>query len=396
MAFRGKTELKHRVTSAVKYITVVPLRALMKLAFITKPTQKQTILLESFKGTRLDCNPLALYNYLRTTYPGKFKYIWAACDPERWTKLSANDDTTVVRFNSTEHWEKSCTSGVLIVNVYRSATLPSRKKQLQVQTWHGGGCYKKVGITQNHVSWGDRQFTSMQYNRHDYIISSCKMFSDIEVRNAFMYRGKILECGMPRNDRLVNPDAADRSAVRERLGLSEGDFLVLYAPTWRAAHDAIVPPDIARVKKAFHTLSGKNVVFASRGHSNSAGQDFHADMQLDDFDDMQGLLLASDALITDYSSSIWDFSFTYRPCFLYTPDLQRYEQSDKGFNTDIHTWGFPVCETMDELVSAIEQFDAVNFTSKMRKHHDDFGSFETGHACEVVAKVICDYVDGDK
>ena len=41
-----------------------------------------------------------------------------------------------------------------------------------------------------------------------------------------------------------------------------------------------------------------------------------------DYPDMQELLAAADMLITDYSSCIWDYSFLYRPCFLYTPDLR--------------------------------------------------------------------------
>ena len=34
----------------------------------------------------------------------------------------------------------------------------------------------------------------------------------------------------------------------------------------------------------------------------------------------------SDALITDYSSSMWDYSLTGKPCFLYVPDLHRCKQ----------------------------------------------------------------------
>ena len=38
------------------------------------------------------------------------------------------------------------------------------------------------------------------------------------------------------------------------------------------------------------------------------------------------LYLISDVLITDYSSSMWDFSLMYKPCFLYTPDLDEYNK----------------------------------------------------------------------
>ena len=46
---------------------------------------------------------------------------------------------------------------------------------------------------------------------------------------------------------------------------------------------------------------------------------------------MQELLLC-DVLITDYSSSIWDFSFLNKPCFIFCPDYKDYfnDLKDRG------------------------------------------------------------------
>ena len=92
---------------------------------------------------------------------------------------------------------------------------------------------------------------------------------------------------------------------------------------------------------------------------------------------------------------IWDFSFTYRPCFLYTPDLAQYER-ERGFDIDIHEWGFPVCESSDDLTNAICNFDADDFKKKMERHHEVLGSFENGHACEAVAQIIEEHCFGEK
>ena len=102
---------------------------------------------------------------------------------------------------------------------------------------------------------------------------------------------------------------------------------------------------------------------------------------------MQDLLLVCDILITDYSSSIWDYSFTYKPCFLYTTDLEQYT-SERGFGRDIYTWGFPVCKNDEELYQAIINFDEDDFRMKMQKHHDDLGSYENGNATQYV----CEYL----
>ena len=40
----------------------------------------------------------------------------------------------------------------------------------------------------------------------------------------------------------------------------------------------------------------------------------------DSYDDLQEVICASDAVITDYSSIMWDVSFTDIPCFIYAND----------------------------------------------------------------------------
>ena len=232
-----------------------------------------------------------------------------------------------------------------------------------------------------------RYITERQFQRYDYFVSSGAFFSREVARGQYAFTGTLLECGMPRNDRLVRNDARERARIREGLGLGAADALVLYAPTWRDFAGEAQNLDVAAVRAAVAGRFGKNVTMAVRGHyfSGFASEDF--DRSLNGCRDMQGLLLACDVVITDYSSLIWDYSFTYRPCFLYTPDLDQYE-ADRGFDVDIHEWGFPVCETTEQLVSAIESFDEAAFRRRMEHHHEALGSFETGHACEAVARVI--------
>ena len=110
-------------------------------------------------------------------------------------------------------------------------------------------------------------------------------------------------------------------------------------------------------------------------------------VDVSEYPDMQELLCACDVLITDYSSSIWDYSFTYKPCFLYVTDLEKYT-SERGFGKDIYSWGFPVCKTDEELYQAIINFDEDKFKKKMKKHHEDLGSFEDGYA----TKRVCEYL----
>src|SRR5699024_10923852 len=47
------------------------------------------------------------------------------------------------------------------------------------------------------------------------------------------------------------------------------------------------------------------------------------------YDDIQELLLIADMLISDYSSLIFDYALTKRPCFLYVPDLEDYIKKER-------------------------------------------------------------------
>lgn len=387
MQERRKTGALAELQRGVKYLGARVLRRGLQLRYASMSTQQNLILLESFHGTRLDCNPRAIYEYLQATFPHRYRYVWVAERTEDWADLAARPDTKVVRYRSSEHWKYACLAGVLITNSPRSNELPARRRQLQIQTWHGGGCYKKVGTALHAGMPILRYITKQQFHRYDYFISSSEFFSREVARGQYAFTGTLLECGMPRNDRLVRNDVRERNHIREGLGLRESDTLVLYAPTWRDFAGEAQSLDVAAVRAAVSKRFGQNVTMAVRGHyfSGFASEDF--DCSFNDYHDMQGLLLACDVVITDYSSLIWDYSFTYRPCFLYTPDLGQYE-ADRGFDVDIHEWGFPVCETTEQLVDAIGDFDEEAFRQCMEHHHTALGSFETGHACGAVAQVI--------
>ena len=105
------------------------------------------------------------------------------------------------------------------------------------------------------------------------------------------------------------------------------------------------------------------------------------------YEDMQELLIATDMLISDYSSSIWDYSFSFKPCILYCPDLDYYIKN-RGFVKDINKWGFPIAKNNNDLVDEINKIDINNYKKAMINHHLDLKSYENGNACEQIVNYI--------
>ncbi len=193
---------------------------------------------------------------------------------------------------------------------------------------------------------------------------------------------------MPRNDLFFDEKKMidRRNFVRNIYGVQENDFVILYAPTFRGdvQHGSFKNLlDIKRIKLVFEKRFSKTVKIMFRGHHYLKNMPNSSDFDFDvsDYPDMQELICGVDSLITDYSSSMWDFSFTYRPCFLFTPDLKTYSL-DRSFYTTINEWGFSFAETNSDLIKNISLFNETEYIKNIKNMHRKFGSFESGNACQ--------------
>lgn len=180
------------------------------------------------------------------------------------------------------------------------------------------------------------------------------------LRQEFHYEGPVLEFGRPADDvlRAGEPEEA-RAAVARRLGLPGGTRFVLYAPTRRPmelrkrgssdpsrllnlATTVAALPDGYRLLVRRHPALDQDVLGVVEGS-----------VDVSDYPGVGELLLASDALITDYSSLIADFAATGRPVLLYVPDLAAHASSP-GLNVDLETDPpGPLLRTSDEVAAAV-------------------------------------------
>lgn len=365
--------------------------------FYLFPIRKNRILFMSFEAGKYACNPRRITEYLQKNYPGKFEIIWAFEGEKnfRWLKDYADVDT--VEYRSPKFYKYALTSQVYVYNMRIPAMIPFRKKQTTIGTGHGGGAYKKLLLDNPTISPIDIKLQKLSAAHTDILISSCELYTKHVVRGAFAHKGECIECGMPRNDELINHDPKDTKMadyIKKYYNIPKDHKLILYAPTYRKGK---------RGEASDYNLDTKGIVEAAKkrfGGEWTVLYRMHyfitdrlpkvlGDVNIIDvteYGDMQDLLLASDILITDYSSSVWDYSLLGRPMFLYTTDLDRYLEK-QGFYVDVRDWGFPIAKDNETLIQQIEHFDEDDLES-IKNHHKKFGSSENGHATETIAKRI--------
>ena len=101
------------------------------------------------------------------------------------------------------------------------------------------------------------------------------------------------------------------------------------------------------------------------------------------YHDMQELLCISDMLITDYSSSMFDFSMLKKPCIIYATDIEQY---DRGYYYSFSEMPYPVARNLQELTDTIKELDLEEHLAKINEFMTDtIGMFEKGKACKEIA-----------
>jgi CDP-glycerol glycerophosphotransferase (TagB/SpsB family)/glycosyltransferase involved in cell wall biosynthesis len=168
-------------------------------------------------------------------------------------------------------------------------------------------------------------------------------YSELVWDRAYPCHFTSLRTGSPRNDALVDASAERAAAVRARLGIPDGNTVVLYAPTRREYRRGghVDRIDLARFAAdlgAGHTLVVRLHPSLAAGTARGLGlADLHARGVLVDATDEQhveDVMLASDVLVTDYSALMFDYANLDRPIVVHADDWGAYAAS-RGAYFDI-------------------------------------------------------------
>lgn len=207
-----------------------------------------------------------------------------------------------------------------------------------VQVWHAVGALKRFGAdTTTGLAEPERSFL---HHHYDYVVCAGEASRGPYAAALRTPIERVLPLGVPRTDLFFDPVALE--AARERVrtaypALREGR-VVLYAPTFRGrgrAKRAAPGFDAAALRAELppgHVLALKSHPNLDAAHVSTEGFDVVIDSALE----LNEVFAATDVLVTDYSSSIYEWALLRRPLVLLTADLEAYER-DPGLYLDART-----------------------------------------------------------
>lgn len=359
------------------------------------PIKKNKIFFISYYGNQYGCNPKYISEYILKNYPNNtFDVVWAFNDLKTKAHLSG---FRKVKTQSLRYFYDLCTSKILITNYRTTGQFIKRKNQYYIQTWHSSLRLKQIekdaeeSLSQEYIKMAKKDSLKC-----DLLLSGCRISTDIFNR-AFWYNGEILEQGTPRNDLFFQETSKLKKELLNHLNVSLQSKIVLYAPTFRKDESIdVYDLNYKEILSSLNKKFGGEWTFLVKLHPHLAfksGQLVYGDNVIDAtfYDDTQKLLTISDVLISDYSSLMFDYCLTKRPCFLYVPDLQNYMKNDRDLYFNIKELPFISAISTKELSSNIIGFNEEKYKNELNSFIEGIGSFETGNASEALLVKINEF-----
>ncbi|KUL22906.1 bifunctional glycosyltransferase/CDP-glycerol:glycerophosphate glycerophosphotransferase [Actinoplanes awajinensis] len=334
------------------------------------------------------CNPAAVYETAAEFAP-RVRGVWVV----RAGGRDVPAGVPTVRPGSRAYFRALARAKYLINNATFPPYVVKRPAQVHVQTHHGTPL-KTMGLDQPRFPASLAGFDAERMRRNlakwDFSITANRHTTLLWDRQ-FPIGGETLETGYPRNDRLARATPADTAAARAEFGVAAHERVVLYAPTHREWHPVFTPVlDVDALAEAL----GPDTRVLLRGHYFYDSLGFPPShprvIDVSRHPSIERLCLASDVLITDFSSVMFDYAVLDRPLVIFAPDWDVY-RAVRGVSFDLaaeHAGTF--ARTFEELVEAFRsgQVQGAGAAGMRTRFRDRFCALEDGHAGERVVRRV--------
>jgi CDP-glycerol glycerophosphotransferase len=350
-------------------------------------------------GGRFSDNPRAVYEAL-VARGDDVEHVWVSAPahahgfPEGVATVDYGSPACIAALESAD---------LIVSNSHLEMDWNKRQGTTYLQTWHGTPL-KTVHHDVKYAPPGKLESLDEDVARWDALLSP-NAASTSNLRHAFRWAGAVHETGYPRNDVLRSPDRDElRARVRADLGIDDGVTAVLYTPTWRdndlfgAGPDFDLHLDLQR----FHERFGDSAVLLLRLHYMVSGAlgtvDVPGVMDLSFYPDIADLYLAADVMVTDYSSTQFDFAALQRPIISFAYDLDAYRDSVRGMYFDYRRLSpGPIVSTSDEVLDLLADLEGLRqrMAAPLAAFAETFCSLDDGHATQRVIDLILPRRTGD-
>lgn len=328
------------------------------------PLNKKMILLESRSGSALESNIFAILKELQKDVYRSFCLVLSVRrDSENTIKnkiIQHELRVKTVTTGSVAYYYYLSRAGYLVSDTSFPGRFIKKKGQIYLNTWHGTPL-KKMGR--------DNQAETVLMGNvmrnllcADFLVFPNEYMEE-KMSGAYMlkelYKGTVLHEGYPRNDVFCAGESGISPEVPR--GFS-GKHLFAYFPTYRGIFDSI------EEKSYLRTLNGFLKIWDSGLHEDElllvklhpfihAGIDFGKYRHIRPFpgvwDTNEGLSRC-EALITDYSSVMYDYAISRNKIILFAYDRGEYENT-RGMYDDIRQYPFQYTEKAEEVLSLLHQ-----------------------------------------
>lgn len=382
----------------ILFIKSIILYGLIRIIVIVIPIKKNRYFCISMNGNSYGDNVKCLSDSIINT-KSNAEIIWAFA---KGFNPNIKSKEKKVRLFTLKYYYYILTSKYILNNGSLGLIhLIKRKGQVCINTWHGTAL-KRIGIdifsTQKQgILYRFFNFNYVKYNSEvtDIFLSGSRFMTDI-IRNKLLFDKDIYEIGTPRNDIFFHNRADIVEKVRKYYNISEGKKIILYAPTFRVDKSFIwYDVDLKKIKKEIENKYGGNYDLMVRLHPSLIykDQEFSALFPNDVinvslYPDMQELLYTVDVLITDYSSSMFDFMYTERLVILYVPDRKIY---NRGYYINIDSLPFIILNNNAEIHEKIQNFNMIIYKDDIQRFIKSIGSVEDGKASISLLNILDNY-----
>ncbi|WP_371780805.1 CDP-glycerol glycerophosphotransferase family protein [Streptosporangium subroseum] len=358
------------------------------------PRSRKLVLFESSEGRAYTGNPRYIYEEVMRQKI-RVRCVWSYSS----NRSQFPPGTRVVKRGGWRFMWSLARAGYWVESHNLPYCYEKRRGTRYLQTWHGQ-TLKTIGLNTPGLrgdQWPERHRWQRSVDRWTTIVAPCEEYERV-FRASTGFSGEVLRTGYPRNDVLVRCDEPEQLAVakevRAKLGALPGQRVLLYAPTFRdrtRGAGTSVRVDLDQLSARL----GDDWIIALRVHPYTRYQlpprlrGFVEDVTA--YPEINDLILASDALLTDYSSVMFDYANTGKPILLFTDDYHEYVQNERGLNHHLPDIApGPMLTETSELADALADLPATaaRYAEAYERFREIWCSWEGGGAAKAVVDVF--------